>query len=216
MATRSVGKRQSRSTYHRGNVREDLIDVAKQILEQEGIAALTLRRLTREIGVTPANFYNHFQTMDFLLAELAREGFQQLADRNTAVMAKSEDRKKRYMALCREYVFFATEHPNIYRLMFGTLHNFSQYPELKRESDRAYATSIAVIYGEDLYDPSDLLKSYMRLPYAFTGWTLLHGITQVILDQQIPFKTGSRREVGAFVDSAVKAYIAGLGPLLEN
>lgn len=216
MAAQSTKKNQTRTTYHRGNVREDLIEVARKILEEEGVPALTLRRLTREIGVTPANFYNHFQTLDFLLAELAKEGFRLLAVRNAAVIAKVGEAKKRFKALSREYVYFATDHPNVYRLMFGTLNNFSQYPGLKEASDNAYRTSVIMVYGEDRYDSEDVLKSYKSLPYAFTGWALLHGITQVILDQQIPFKTGSRKEIGAFVDVAMEAYFNGLAPILEN
>lgn len=210
MATQSV-KSQSRNSYHRGNVREDLLSAAAEILEAEGVAAVTLRRLTREIGVTPANFYNHFKSLDFLLAAIAGDGFQQLQDRQAEVIKRHPDVRKRFRALCREYIYFAVDHPQLYRIMFGYLTDFSQYPGLKEASNRAFEASVRLVYGDDVTIPEDSLQSFKEFSYAFSSWSMLHGIAQIIIDNQVNFKTGSRKEIGAFVDGATAAFIEGLG-----
>ena len=48
------------SNYHHGNLREALIGNAVKILEEEGIEALTLRRVARASGVSQAAPYSHF------------------------------------------------------------------------------------------------------------------------------------------------------------
>ena len=40
---------------------------AERILETESVEDVTARRLCREVGVTSGNFYNHFESLDFLL-----------------------------------------------------------------------------------------------------------------------------------------------------
>ena len=66
----------ARRRYHKGNVAEDLMAVAVRILETERVEDLSVRRLAREVGVTPANFYNHFVSLNDLLLDLAADAFE--------------------------------------------------------------------------------------------------------------------------------------------
>ena len=46
--------------YHHGNVKEALIDVAMKLIEANEVEMISLRRLSKEVGVTPSAVYNHF------------------------------------------------------------------------------------------------------------------------------------------------------------
>ena len=48
------------TSYHKGNVRADMVREGLRILAEEGLEAVTLRRLAREIGIAPSSIYNHF------------------------------------------------------------------------------------------------------------------------------------------------------------
>mgnify|MGYP003363473360 FL=1 len=53
--------------YHKGNVAEDLRLTTLRILQTERLEDLSVRRLTREVRVAPANFYNHYASLNMLL-----------------------------------------------------------------------------------------------------------------------------------------------------
>ena len=102
LSVKSPAQNRKRPSYHRGNVREDLITLGKKILESEGLAAITLRRLTREIGVNPTNFYNHFSNMEYLYAAIKVEGFEQLLRRQKKATENCPDKLNAVRVLCYE------------------------------------------------------------------------------------------------------------------
>lgn len=203
----------SRNSYHRGNVREDLIDVAKSILESEDLSALTLRRLTREIGVNPTNFYNHFPHMDYLFAAIKVDGFTELLRRTrkaTATDADKSDKSDAIHALFREYIFFAIKKPNLYRLMFDYYLDFEEHAELKEITDQTMADVVELLYGQDIFDSSDALGFYKSHPMAVACWSTVHGLTHILIGRQIKLKTKSRKEVAEFADKIVDVLLGGI------
>ena len=65
--------------YHHGDLRRALVEAAERILENEGPSALSLRAVAREAGVSAAAPYHHFKDKNELLAAIAQEGFELLA-----------------------------------------------------------------------------------------------------------------------------------------
>lgn len=55
--------------------RRKLLDTALTLVGERGFAALSLRELTRETGLTPAAFYRHFSNLDQLGLVLVDEAF---------------------------------------------------------------------------------------------------------------------------------------------
>src|SRR5690606_17147113 len=99
--------------YHHGNLPAALVDAALEVLESEGIEALTLRELARRVGVTHAAPYRHFKDKAALLAALAAEGFARLS---RAVEAR---RGEGIAGAAEAYLRFAADHPAHFRLMFA-------------------------------------------------------------------------------------------------
>jgi AcrR family transcriptional regulator len=215
-SNKSSNGNRKRSGYHRGNVREDLIKLAREILESEGLNAITLRRLTREIGVNPTNFYNHFLHMDYLNAAIKVEGHQELLELHKKAVKNSPNRKEAFLALCHEYVFFAVRHPNLYRLMFDDVHNFEKHVILKEQSDRTMAFVVETLYGEDIFDGTDSPVFYQAYPLAITCWSLLHGLSHILIERQVRIKLRSRKEVSNIIDSTLGDLINGIGDQLES
>ncbi len=60
-------EQKSSPRYHHGNVKKALIDVAMTLLEENQLARISLRRLSKEVGVTPSAVYNHFVDKDALM-----------------------------------------------------------------------------------------------------------------------------------------------------
>ena len=102
--------------YHHGNLRRALIGSAIHILESEGEAALTMRRIARDIGVSQAAPYSHFKNKRDLLTAVCIEGTVWFGDSMKAQAAGKQGLE--YLAgLAIGHVQFALEHPALFRLM---------------------------------------------------------------------------------------------------
>src|SRR5258706_6813060 len=127
--------------YHHGDLRDTLLQSALELLESEGIDALSLRELARRVGVSHAAPSHHFPDKRALLAALAAHGFATLADEmDRAATRAGRDPVRRLTATGVAYVRFALAHPRLFRLMFGS--DFDErdaHPELAAAGERAFA-----------------------------------------------------------------------------
>lgn len=98
-------------------IRTTLIEQAARLIAEEGIEALTLRRLTKAVGVSTMAVYTHFGSMDDLRRAIREEGFARLAARMDAV-EPTDDAVADLVALGWAYHQNATANPNLYRAMF--------------------------------------------------------------------------------------------------
>src|ERR1700750_2749344 len=113
------GGRSGPRGYHHGNLKEALIDAARELIRQKGPAGFTFAEAARWAGVSPAAPYRHFRDRDELLSDVARRGFEQFAD----VLDKAWDRGRpepftAFERLGKAYLAFAREEPAYYSAMF--------------------------------------------------------------------------------------------------
>ena len=175
--------------YHHGNLRCTLIAVAGEILEQEGVANLSLREVARRAGVSQAAPYRHFADKEAVLAALASEGFRILVRDMTKATSGVESSQQRIEALGRGYVSFATKHPCLLRLMFGgEIVDKEAYPELKEASRAAYGL-IDDAVARRLAEPD--AAGFDAGTATIAAWALVHGLATLLIDRQISCSTTS-------------------------
>lgn len=103
-------------SHHHGNLRKVLLDRAAAVIAEQGIEALSLRALARDIGVSHAAPARHFRDKADLLRALAMEGNHRLHDYILAAAdATGNDPLVRYNALGQAYIRFSLEFPAYYR-----------------------------------------------------------------------------------------------------
>ncbi len=105
-------KSPTRRSYHHHDLPRALIESALALVAAEGIAAVSLRRLADAVGVSPAAPYRHYQTRAHLLAAIATQGYELLADAlRQATIAHAADPERALSAQGVAYVRFAVERP---------------------------------------------------------------------------------------------------------
>lgn len=72
IAGRRAASRRPRTRLTREARAEQLIDAAARVIESEGLGAVTLKRIAREVGVSETQAHNHFNGRADLLITLAR------------------------------------------------------------------------------------------------------------------------------------------------
>jgi AcrR family transcriptional regulator len=95
-----------------------LVEVGARLMADEGIQAVTARRLAREIGSSTMAVYTHFGSMDDLMAELWRTGFTRFGAALDSP-AVTNDPVADWMAQGWQYRRFALDNPHLYRVMFS-------------------------------------------------------------------------------------------------
>src|ERR1700755_2521060 len=96
--------------YHHGNLRATLLEAAEKTLAEGGVAALSLRELARQVGVSHAAPRRHFAHKQALLDALAEDGFERLGGELRAAMEPAgEDFDALLRPFAHRYVRLATE-----------------------------------------------------------------------------------------------------------
>ncbi|ABS04077.1 TetR/AcrR family transcriptional regulator [Kineococcus radiotolerans] len=108
-----------RRARERADVRERIIAAAMKILMAEGTAALTMRRVASDMDYTAPVIYQHFANKDALIAEVVRQGYDELVGRLDAVQ-HAPDIDARLAGMAAEYLHFASENEHLFEAMNGT------------------------------------------------------------------------------------------------
>lgn len=195
--------------YHKGNVAEDLKLAAIRILEAETVEDLSVRRLAREIGVTAANFYNHFDSLNDLLLEIAAEIYRERALQIAHIRRTSSTRAEAIRRLALSYLDLALARPQFFRIMFGLIPESQSHPALRDAADESMAQIVELVYGQRLFDPTDLERSRALCKVAYGVVAMGVGLARNVVDGMVPFAVERRAEMRLFVEGVVDCFISG-------
>jgi AcrR family transcriptional regulator len=92
----------------------EIVAVARELLEQEGHEALSMRNLAERLGIRAPSIYKHFPSKEALEAALISIGFSEQASVFDAALDASDEPLD---AMAEAYRAFAGRHPHLYRLM---------------------------------------------------------------------------------------------------
>ncbi len=188
--------------YHHGNLKEELVEAAVRVLEQEGIGALTLRRVAKETGVSQAAPYAHFADKRSLLTEVANRGFATFRDRMEQEAGR--DRDDYLVGLGKGYVYFALENPALFHLMFGgELAELIDVDCLVDNFGPSYQLLVDAIHRRPL------TRQYGATAELDTAhaWSLVHGLASLLLAGPFNPEMYGYQTVDAFVTDMLKKFL---------
>lgn len=187
-------------SYHHGDLRNALRIAAREILEEDGLGALSLRAVARRAGVSHAAPYRHFPNHEALLVELAIDGFAELRSEIASAGSRPGSVPDRVSDIGVAYTRFAAKRPSLARLMFGPqLPNRDSFPELAAASD-----AIGSEIGSALGDPA----------LGLAVWAAVHGLAMLILENVIDL--GQRRSGLDIVPSRAAILLRGLFTMIQK
>ncbi|MBE2210522.1 MAG: TetR/AcrR family transcriptional regulator [Xanthomonadaceae bacterium] len=165
--------------YHHGDLQRALLIAARQMVDEGGAQALTLRGAAQKAGVSAAAPYRHFTDRDALLAAVITEGFDELTAATEAARAAAGDPVSAYLAVGEAYLGFAAVHPSLYRLMFGIECHKPDYPALLEAGQRAFGV---VLRAAQDCGAAGLIGTRPPEQVALAGWTMVHGLASLHVD----------------------------------
>lgn len=104
------------------NLPDAIKETAWEQIAKSGAAALSLRAIARELGITAPAIYNYFSRRDDLVTALIVDAFTSLGNSQKAAIRglPDEDLRSRIYALGIAYRAWAITYPQRYQLIFGT------------------------------------------------------------------------------------------------
>jgi AcrR family transcriptional regulator len=192
-------------SYHHGNLKEELLSAAVQLIGEVGPRAFTLREVARKAKVSHNAPYRHFRDKDELLAAIAGEGFNRLADAMLAASAPATDALQSMVLSGRGYVQFALRCKEHFLVMFDYCNNLDSYPEHAASGKRAFQILLDAIVAAQAAGQLPASDPHVL---ALAAWSQVHGIAKLANRGQFPF--ASEAAVLEFTDFATRAIGDGL------
>ena len=179
------------------DLRQRILDTSRTLLDEQGVAALSLREVARRAGVTHQAPYHHFADRESILAELVTQGFDELTRRLAKAnrMAGSHSRLDMLVASGCAYVGYALDQPGVFGIMFRPDScDVTRFESAVLAGKRAHGELlelVRLIKG----DPVDEML-------ASVVWSQVHGLATLLLDGPLGQQLPSRAARLAFVRQA--------------
>ena len=101
--------------YHHGKLRAALIVAGLELLENDGLEALSIRAIAARVGVSHTAPKNHFDNKRALCAALASEGYWRQAKVLKDATSGNGPRRDKLRNAARAYVRFALAQPALFQ-----------------------------------------------------------------------------------------------------
>ena len=155
-------------------VRQLVLSAAEDILQEEGIDALSIRDLAARTGYSPSALYKHFDSKDEVLAELKETFLRTVLEEMQEAVGTYTDPAKCLAAELRAFVDQGRRQPNHYLQAFCT-----PAPALTKEAAGTEAWGVledTIRRGIDQgrFAPVDVNEA------AFSVWASIHGLMTIL------------------------------------
>jgi AcrR family transcriptional regulator len=213
----------TRREHRHQSTRDEIMEVARKHMAEQGAAALSLREIARQMKLTSPALYRYFSSRDELVTALIVTAFRSFADTLRAARdsTPAEDHANRLFAIALAYRSWALAHPQDYMLVFGTpIPGYKApfeitQPEAKcgmdilidalAAADKADALDLGSTYSKPAAALQPQLNSWKKnfgysasisvLYLALASWSRLHGLVSLEIENQFEPFLGDAEEL---------------------
>ena len=199
----------TRPTYHHGDLRNSLIRAALALVAERGVEGFSLREAARTVGVSASACYRHFEDREELLAAVAHEGLDTLAEEMRVAAeahqgASPFDAVNRFWDYASAYLHFALAHPAHFRVMHAVPKSeHSRDLMLPRTPAVMAQTAMEGLVAAGVVAPDAAGRALLAI------WTSVHGLAQLAVAGQLPLDDQLTLE--AALDAVLRTAMLGAG-----
>ena len=173
-----------------------IVSIAREVLERDGLEAVTMATVAARVGVKPPSLYKHVRDRSDLVRLVLADTARELTRALDAATRRSSDPRDRVHRIAVAYRRFARRHPRATALLFADLGS-----DLVSPLDDLTAAARPVLDAATLLVGTDRALASARVLTAF-----VHGFTS--MEAAGAFRLGG--SVNEAFETGLDALIAGL------
>jgi AcrR family transcriptional regulator len=201
--------RSTKTAYHHGDLRTALVAVGCELIENHGIAALTLRRVSALLNVSQTASAHHFGDKEGLEAAIATECFRRLTANLIKIRNVAAEPELGLLNMLHGYLQFSKEFPAGFELMFGA--------RLARNPRHNELLAASLICYELLHDavhsalPHHVKDKQNLHDATYAAWSLIHGMASIDAGFGLPSQVRNAQPVDRIQSNVLKSFVRNLG-----
>jgi len=188
-------------------VRRLILDIAERIISEEGMDALSIRRITNEMGYSSGSIYHYFGSKDEIILCILQEGYQRIIHAVKPLDARLPPDE----AICasfKGYIYHCLEWSSLYKAMMFS--SSSQVLEItavleedlpeKRPALRGLVNALEAGIATGIFAPCDVPLTAQAL------WSAMFGLlSRLIIEQNV-----SKEHMDQLIDRQINILLKGL------
>ena len=186
------------------NLRQEIMDAAREMFVEEGYANVSMRKIADKIGYSATTIYLYFKDKNDLLHQICEQTFARLAANIKAINLLSDNPMEKLRSGLREYIHFGLKHPSQYEIVFITPLPIEAETEFEESNGRVAFDTLRTVITECV--SANLLKHNDVELLSQTLWAGIHGVTSLLIQHSgFPFVERER-----LIDSMIDTLISGI------
>ena len=166
--------------YHHGDLKNALLDAAERVIDEEGIAAVTMSKVAKLAGVSSGAPYRHFEDRVALLRALCERAQAQLSTMVAEIMGQAPDPLEGFRRTGVAYVLFAVENPALFRVLGRGEFIDRRSPANQIAEDHAFADALEKLLTQG--DPDAPIDPADPTMQQLAARCLVHGLAHMFVD----------------------------------
>jgi AcrR family transcriptional regulator len=195
MSVGAAPPRVDRRQVRRAATIEELVDVAVQVMAEQGVAGLSLGEVARRMGVRPPSLYVYFDSKNAVYDAVFARGWHEVHQALTAFPDPElgADLPAYLLRLAEVYVRWSVEHPVFAQLMgWRTVPGYEPSADAYRPATAAFARTRSLLAR---LQELGLFRSDVGVDELMRGWTIL---STGVITQQLANAPATSFEDGPF------------------
>ncbi|HEY8563594.1 MAG TPA: TetR/AcrR family transcriptional regulator [Pyrinomonadaceae bacterium] len=186
------------------NLRQEIMDAAREMFVAEGYANVSMRKIADKIGYSATTIYLYFKDKNDLLHQICEQTFARLAANIKAINLLSDNPLEKLRSGLREYVYFGLKHPSQYEIVFITPLPIQPEGDFEDSNGKIAFDTLRTVIGECV--TANLLKHKDIELISQTLWAGIHGVTSLLIQHgSFPFVEREK-----LIDSVIDTLISGI------
>ena len=174
---------QERRAREREELRQEILDAARELFAREGFHNVSMRKIAQKIDYSPTTIYLYFKDKNELLTSICEETFTKLVKQFDDIVASTSDPLEQLRRAGHAYVEFGLRYPNHYTVTFMGVghpghmeaHEFDYRGSMGEKCFMHLRAIVERCVQQGKFRPLDLDATSQGL------WAVVHGITSLLI-----------------------------------
>jgi len=172
-------------------IRNLILNTAQQIVGEDGISGLSIRKITNRIDYSPAIIYHYFKDKDEIISKLMEENYKKIIGALSTIYSKETDPVQKLEETTRKYIEIALQMSDEYlNIMLSSAPNILEHSSVLFYGASVKRQAIGVLcqivrdYYKDITISDDEIEVTAQLIWTSTFGLIVRLIIEKVPDKQ--------------------------------